>query len=260
MTIQGSDLQGSGWARYRESDIVGASGGESGAHFEQIRRFFETLPPDRYAPDSHRYRRHARAVYLPWASRLSWLPNIDDPEYGAVVDYDMQGYNEEFTDVRRQYPAIPTDIQRNPLLERMIRFDLEQTMWLDGFRQSPLNVGVGCVKLGVDDSSGEAAATPNTIHQDGGARSFTFIHLVTRENVHGAVNYIAPPRCVGLLPSEISADLIHSEFILEQPLDGFAVHNSRVSHYVSPVRKGDQSGAGARGVVLVAISPLVKQL
>ena len=258
---EATDLQQRGWARYDQPDILGSDQApELEGSLEAIQDFFAGLPPDRYEPQSNRFRRHARAVFLPWTGTLSWLPNGEDPAYGEVVDYDMQGYNAEFAGVKRRFPAIPAHIRANPLLERIVRFDLEHTQWLEGFARTPLNVGVGCILLSVKGPADEAVSTPNMLHQDGGAVSFTFVHLIVRRNVVGGVNYIAPPRCVGLLPSELSGDLIEAEFTLEDPLDSFAVHNSRVSHHVSTVRRGDQPGVGQRGVLLVAVSPLVKQL
>lgn len=255
-----TELERLGWGRYHRSHVVdGLTEEQIECSLRQLRAFYAGLPPDRYEPESHRYRRHARAVYLPWEDHFSWLPDLDEPQYGPVVDYDMQGYNSEFSGVQRRFPAIPPAIRSDPLIERIIRFDIQQAMWLSGFATSPLNVGVGCVSLTVPDQGGEAVSTPNVLHQDGGEQSFTFVHLMVRDNVIGGVNYIAGPRCVGLLPWELAADLIDAEFLLEEPLDAFAVHNSRVSHYVSPVR-ADRPGTGRRGVLLVAISPLVKKL
>lgn len=256
-----SSLIENGWAQYDSADFTTPDEAlDQGNCLNRLRDFFRTLPVDFYEPASHRYRRHARAVYLPWSQHLSWLPNIATPDRGEVVDYDMQGYNTEFSGVARRFAAIPGEIQENPLVRRIVEVDLDHAMWLEGFPMTPLNVGVGCVMLAPESTADEALSTPNVLHQDGGAQSFTFIHLIERTNVTGGINYIAPPKCVGLLPSEISADLVHAEFSLNNPLDSFAVHNSRVSHYVSPVRRGDGSGGGRRCVLLVAVSPLTKKL
>lgn len=257
----GADLRRQGWAKYDKSHVIeGLNDRGFEDSLEVLCNFFIGLPPDRYEPTVNRYRRHDRAVYLPWKKSLDWLPNPEDPEYGLVVDYDMQGYNSEFSDLKRQYPAIPVEIRENPLLKEIVRFDLEQTMWLDGFARTPLNVGVGCVMLSVEDEASEAASTPNMLHQDGGAVAFTFVHLIFRQNVIGGENFIAPPRCVGFLPTELSPDMIQTKFTLEEPLDAFGVHNSRVSHHVNSVRRGHEPHAGRRCALIVAISPLVKQL
>lgn len=255
----GSTFQRLGWARYDRTHFVD---GPDEAAVEQaldpLRACFASLPPDLYEPQSNRSRRHARAVYLPWTGTLSWVPSIDDPEYGPVVDYDT--YNPDFADVKRQFPAISPEILMDPLLQRIIKFDLEQTTWFERFRTTPLHVGVDCMMLTVREPGDEAMATPNALHQDGGAMSFVFIHLVVRRNVLGGANFIASPRCVGFLPDELSSELIDSEFTLEDPLDTFAVHDARVSHHVSAVRKGHQPCPGERGVLLVGIAPLLRQL
>ncbi|HWD07947.1 MAG TPA: 2OG-Fe dioxygenase family protein [Actinomycetota bacterium] len=225
---------------------------------DSLAGFLGSLPPDRYAPTAHRYRRHARAVYLPWADTLSWLPDVDDPDLGPAVEYDMQRYNPEFA--IRRFPAIPHGIRADPLVQSLVRFDLAETMWSEGFARTPLSVGVGCVLLSVRGAGDEALSTPNVLHQDGGEACFTFVHLLVRRNVVGGVNYIAPTRCVGLLPEELAPSVIESEFTLEQPLDSFAVHNSRVSHHVTTVRRGAGDAEGGRGILIVAVSPLVKQL
>lgn len=249
-----------GWTRYDRARILGDSFDGFGNSLAQLQHFFRDLPPDRYAPDSGRFRRHTRGVFLPWEDRLSWLPNIEDAQYGSVVDYDMQGYNPEFASVKRQMPAVPDAVRTDPLVERIVRFDVAQTLWLGDFARTPLSVGVGCMLLSVDEAGREAAATPNKLHKDGDAVAFTFIHLILRDNVEGGTNYIAPPRCVGLLPCELSKAMIDAEFTLHDELDSFVVHNSRVSHHVSPIRQDKAGAPGRRGVLIVAVSPLVKQL
>jgi hypothetical protein len=253
-------LQEIGWARYDCARILdGPLNGFDGS-LERLRQFFRGLPPDRYAPESRRFRRHTRGVFLPWEDRLSWMPNIEDAQYGGVIDYDMQGFNSEFAQTKRQMPAIPDEIRLDPFIERIVRFDVAETLWLGDFARTPLSVGMGCVLLSVDEAGQEAASTPNILHQDGGAVAFTFVHLVLRDNVEGGINYISPPRCVGMLPWELTETMIDAEFTLNEALDTFAVHNSRVSHYVSPVRRGNANTVGQRGVLIVAVSPLVKKL
>jgi hypothetical protein len=254
-----SALQRLGWARYDRAQLVdGADEAAVAQSLEPLRASFDSLPPDRYEPESNRFRRHARAVFLPWTGALSWVPSVDDVEHGPVMDYDI--HNANFTGVKRQFPAISTEILKDPLLQRIIQFDLEQVAWFKRFRTVPLHVGVGCVRLSVRESDDQAAATPDALHQDGGSKSFGFIHLVLRSNVVGGANAIAAPRCVGFLPRELSGELIDAEFTLEEPLDSFAVHDARVSHYVSPVRRGDRPGPGERGVLLVGVAPLTRQL
>jgi hypothetical protein len=255
----GSVLQHAGWERYDGTQFLDT--GDDAAierALAPLSACCASLPADFYAPQSNRCRRHARAVYLPWTDTLTWVPSVDDPERGPVMDYRID--NADFAGVKRQFAALSPEVLHDPLVQRIVRFDLEQTRWFEPFRTTPLHVGVGCVMLTVREPGEEAAATPNVLHQDGGAMSFGFIHLIFRRNVVGAVNYIASPRCAGFLPHELSSELIKSEFTLEQPLESFAVHDARVSHHVSALRMGNEAGPAERGVMLVGIAPLVRQL
>jgi hypothetical protein len=254
-----SDLQRAGWARYDRTHFASQTNGSAfAASLATLQASYDELPADRYEPEANRFRRHARAVFLPWSGQLSWVPSVEDEEHGHVVDYAID--NPEFAGAKRQFPAISPDILEDPLLRAIIEFDMEQTSWFKRFRGSPLHVGVGCVRLSVCNPGDQAVATPNALHQDGGSMSFGFIHLIARRNVRGGENFVASPRCVGFRPEELSPDLLDAEFTLEEPLDTFAVHDARVSHYVSPVRRGDQPGPGERDILLVGTAPLVRQL
>lgn len=256
-----SDLQRLGWARYDRTHFIdGMDESAVAASLATVQAAFDALPPDRYEPESKRFRRHARAVFLPWTGELSWVPSVDDAEHGPVTDYAIENPELAEAGAKRQFPAIPPEILEDPLLRRIIQFDLDQINWFERLRAAPLHVGVGFVRLLVREPGDHAVATPNALHQDGGSMSFGFVHLLARRNVQGGENFIASPRCVGFLPQELSSGLVDSQFTLEESLDTFAVHDARVSHYVSPVRRGAQRVPGARDVVLVGAAPLVRQL
>ncbi|MFB7267616.1 2OG-Fe dioxygenase family protein [Streptomyces nojiriensis] len=53
---------------------------------------------------------------------------------------------------------------------------------------------------------------------------------------------------------------MHADFTLTDPLDGYAVHDHRVSHYVGPVRAGSEPGPGERSILIVGLAPYVPQL
>lgn len=252
-----SHLRQQGWDRYTATDILGNNASRD--DLCSLADFYHELPVDRYEPDSNRFRRHSRGVYLPWENTLSWIPNAKDPEYGEVLEYDMKGYNSEFLSDTRYFPAIPAHILNSSIVQRVIGFDLKQTMWMDNFSKTPLSVGVGCIML-KSGSDVETCSTPNMLHQDGGEVALTFIHLITRKNILGGENYIADSRFVGLLPSELNQGSIISEFSMKNPLDSFVVHNSKVCHHVSPIVRGAEGELGERSILIVAVSPLVKQL
>lgn len=48
---------------------------------------------------------------------------------------------------------------------------------------------------------------------------------------------------------------MHARFTLNEPLDGYAVHDHRVSHYVGPVSLGDGTGPGERRILIIGLAP-----
>ncbi|MET9324128.1 2OG-Fe dioxygenase family protein [Streptomyces sp. NPDC003038] len=254
-------LRENGFARYRPGELGIDPAGSAAGDLVKIRKAFADLPPDPHAPGTNRFRRYSHAVYLPWKDELSWIPGAPDPEHGTVTEYYQDEHNPEYPRMRRALPDLPEHLRTNPLLERLIRWDIEQTLWLEDLGRRPLWAGVHLIKLGVDGPAQVAISSPNCLHQDGGSsRTFTFAHLISCRNITGGENVIATPDSAGLQPEDLPAMDIHARFTLTEPLDGYAVHDHRVSHYVGPVRLGDKPGPGERCILIVGLAPYVPQL
>ncbi|MET7745921.1 2OG-Fe dioxygenase family protein [Streptomyces sp. NPDC005385] len=252
-------LRERGFVRYR-AERLGIPAGSAEDDLARIRKVFAALPPDPYAPGTHRFRRYSHAVYLPWKEELSWIPGTPDPVHGTVTDFFQGEEDPAHPRTRRVLPDIPEELRGNALLLRLLRWDIEQVLALRNLRSRPLWAGVHLIRLGVDGPGQNAVSTPDCLHQDGGsAGTFTFAHLISRTNVTGGQNVIATPGSAGLQPDDPWAD-IHAEFTLTDPLDGYAVHDHRVSHYVGPVRAGSGPGPGERSILIVGLAPYVPQL
>jgi hypothetical protein len=249
-------LRRDGYVRYR----LPARTASTADDFQQLLAAFDDLPADPYAPGSHRYRRYSRLVYLPWRDDLQWIPDIPDPVFGAAAEYWQDGYNPDFAHRRRRFPALSGALRDNALLLGMVRANVEHVLWHGELSRSPVYVGVHLIKLSVDDATKAAVSSPDCLHQDGGSDMFTFAHLVTNENVSGGENVIAAPACAGRSPDEVAPADILARFRLTEPLDSYAVHDDRVSHYVSPVRMAEPATTGTRGVVIMGVAPMGPQL
>jgi hypothetical protein len=255
------DLRQNGFARYRAPDLgLGPDGDSRADELRQITDAYAELPADPYAPAAKRFRRYSHAVYLPWTAELSWIPGVPDGTYGSVTEYDQYGYNPEYADQRRRFPEIPAALRANPLLLRLIRFDIQQALWLEELGRSPLYAGVHMIKLSVRDRDDIAVSSPNCLHQDGGGATFTFAHLISCANVRGGENVIASPDGVDRQPEDVPPGSIHARFTLVEPLETYAVHDPRVSHYVAPVRLGDGPGPGERCILIVGVAPFAPML
>lgn len=253
-------LRERGFVRYDAGRLGIIPAGSAARDLARIREVFEALPPDPYAPGTNRFRRYSHAVYLPWKDELSWIPGTPDPVHGTVTDFSQGEDDPAYPRTRRVLPDIPEALRGNALLLRLLRWDIEQVLSLKDLGRRPLWAGVHLIRLGVDRPGQEAVSSPNCLHQDGGSAStFTFAHLISRTNVTGGQNVIATPGSAGLQPEDPWAD-IHADFTLTDPLDGYAVHDHRVSHYVGPVRAGSEPGPGERSILIVGLAPYVPQL
>ncbi|MCP9985360.1 2OG-Fe dioxygenase family protein [Streptomyces sudanensis] len=247
-----STLVQHGFARYDLAEEFGIT--ESDEAFRSLRAEFLDLPPDPYAPEVGRNRRYARGVFLPWSREFDWIPDTHLGERGRMNGYYQADHNPEYVGVVRELPAMSETARNNPIIREILSFDFAQTRWSRDDAAFPLHVGVHLIKLAVDDPRHEAISSPNELHQDG--EPFVFAHLVYRRNVVGGVNVIAPPKYRGKLPSDVPDGEALAEFELTRPLESYGVTDEKVSHYVSPIRRGTAAETGERAVVLVDFTPM----
>ncbi|MFJ9342170.1 2OG-Fe dioxygenase family protein [Streptomyces sp. NPDC101733] len=254
-------LRERGFARYGAEQLGIAVTGSAARDLARLGEVCADLPPDPYAPGTRRFRRYSHAVYLPWTDELSWIPGIPDPLHGTVTELSHGDHDPRSPRSRRALPGLPEASRANPLLLRLLHWDIEQVLRLKDLGRRPLWVGVHLIKLAVDQESQVAVSLPDCLHQDGGSSgTFTFAHLISRTNVIGGQNLIATADSAGLRPEHLPTTDVRAEFTLTDPLDGYAVHDHRVSHYVAPIRAGADPGPGARSVAIVGIAPYVPQL
>ncbi|MER7707456.1 2OG-Fe dioxygenase family protein [Kitasatospora sp. NPDC097605] len=224
--------------------------------FARLADAYRDLPPDPYALATNRFRRYSHAVHLPWTGLLSYSPGAPDAEFGTVTEYWQDEHNPDYPRMRRRLPDLPAALRDNRLLDALIRADLGQALWLEELHRVPVYVGVHLIALGVRERGQEAVSSPNCLHQDGGSpATFTFAHLVGRRNVEGGENVIATAESAGRQPDDLPRDAVLARFVLSEPLDGYGVHDHRVSHYVGPVRLGGDGAGGADGPETAAGAP-----
>ncbi|MGW7446248.1 2OG-Fe dioxygenase family protein [Kitasatospora sp. NPDC054795] len=63
------------------------------------------------------------------------------------------------------------------------------------------------------------------------------------------------PSTPSAAPAADIPEAIHDRFVLTEPLDGYGVHDRRVSHCVGPVRLGDDGDEGRRDILIIGIAP-----
>ncbi|MFE2107142.1 2OG-Fe dioxygenase family protein [Kitasatospora sp. NPDC059463] len=251
----GGRVRRDGYARLNAADL-GIDTAALAEDFARLADTYQDLPPDPYARETRRFRRYSHAVYLPWTGELSYIPGAPDEEFGSVTEYWQDEHNPEYPRMRRRLPDIPEALHGNRLLDILVRADLDRALWLEDLHRVPVYVGIHLISLAVHDRAQVAVSSPNCLHQDGGSpATFTFAHLVGRWNVKGGENVIATPESAGRTPDTLPSEAIHDRFVLTEPLDGYGVHDRRVSHYVGPVHLGDGGSDGRRDILIVGIAP-----
>ncbi|MGW4380590.1 2OG-Fe dioxygenase family protein [Kitasatospora sp. NPDC004531] len=243
-----------GYARLGPADL-GVDLPAAAADLAELTSAYRELPPDPYALETNRFRRYSHAVHLPWTGELSFVPGAPDPDFGTVTVYWQDEHNPEYPRVPRRLPDVPAGLHGNGLLNALIRADLDHALWLEDLHRAPVYVGVHLITLGVEGRRRVAVSSPDCLHQDGGSpATFTFAHLIGRRNVEGGENVIASPDCAGRQPDTLPADALYDRFVLSDPLDGYGVHDCRVSHYVGPVRLAADAERGWRDILIIGIS------
>ncbi|SCT09644.1 2OG-Fe dioxygenase family protein [Staphylococcus caeli] len=241
-----SKIKQNGYARY---DLMKDLNYEGIQHdYQELLENFSSLPEDDYAPNLNRYRRYSRAIILPETEDIYWLPTItkNDVEYSA---YFQGKFNPEHPGAYREFHSIEKNIRNNKLLNEIIKANYKETFWNEEDKILPIHVGVHFVKLYVEKDVDKAISSPDCLHQDG--EPFTFAHLIERTNVTGGTNAIAIPEAAGNKPEDIDNKDLIEVFEITQPLESYGVYDPDVSHYVSPVEKGNDNHIGVRSVILI---------
>ena len=242
-----SELKAQGYKRYDFMKDLHYEGIEK--DYEELRDYFRNdLPEDEYAKGLNRFRRYSRALVLPTSQTIEWLPNIkkDGKEYAA---YFQGKFNPEHPGDYREFAAIDESILNNKLLQKIIMADYEETFWNEEDLIMPIHVGVHFVKLRVEHEDDIAVSSPNSLHQDG--EPFTFAHLIERRNVEGGTNAIGIPEVRHQLPEDTKDGELHEVFEITKPLESYGVADHMVSHYVSPITRGEKDEEGLRSILLI---------
>ncbi len=227
-------------------------------YLKEIQESFHRLPVDPYDPSANRHRRYSSAVLLPWSRTLQWMPPLYNDVGDEISVYRQGNFNPEYSGQSRYFSPIDGTIRKSELLIDLIWGDYDRTMWESAEQGIPKYVGVHFVSLRVAISANEAISSPNHLHQDG--ETYTFAHLIQRQNAHGATNYIAGPQCAHLLPEDIAPHKIMASFDLHQPFESYGVLDRKVSHYVSALQKADNSKEAVRSIILIDFTPYVPRI
>ncbi|HCE5826552.1 TPA: 2OG-Fe dioxygenase family protein [Pseudomonas aeruginosa] len=228
----------------------------------QIHKEFDGLESDFYAPSGvKRFRRYGNGVIVPWRSDavVEWMPVTIDSRGHGMSGYDQGSNNPEHENIR-YFHALSAEVKATDLLKSLVMRDFKDTFWPEKGLQSPIYFGVHFVRIISSSISDRGISSPDCFHQDG--EPFTFAHLVRRsKSTDGGVNYIGSTGVRNMALDEVPESEILAEFELGNFMDSFAVHDPRVSHYVTPIIKSEADAEDAeRCMILIDFSPMVQKI
>ncbi len=249
-----SSFEKSGFLQYKAAEVDTDS---KRVIFEE----FQMLEKDQFAPsDTQRFRRYGNALILPWEKEIKpiWLPPVANDNGEYLSGYDQGTNNPEHSSIR-YFNALSEEVKKTKYLNQLVIDDYKLTFGLND-HYLPIYIGVHFVKLTSNSSDILGISSPDCFHQDG--EPFTFAHLIYRSNnIIGGENYIAHPSERNKRLKEVNEKNIYSHFTLKNISDSFAVHDSSVCHYVSPIKKIESHQdnlIGERWMILIDYS-LTKQ-
>lgn len=249
-----SSFEKNGFLQYKAAEVDSDS---KRVIFEE----FQMLEKDQFAPsDTQRFRRYGNALILPWEKEIKpiWLPPVANDNGEYLSGYDQGTNNPEHSSIR-YFNALSEEVKKTKYLNQLVIDDYKLTFGLND-HYLPIYIGVHFVKLTSNSSDILGISSPDCFHQDG--EPFTFAHLINRSNnIIGGVNYIAHPSERNKSLKEVNVEKIYSHFTLKNISDSFAVHDSSVCHYVSPIKKIESHQddlIGERWMILIDYS-LTKQ-
>jgi len=231
--------------------------------FSLLRREFSLLERDEYSPQgTNRFRRYANGIILPWLDQrtVNWLPPVVDSAGVRRAGYGQGRFNPDHAGMRN-FHALSDEVKASPALLELIREDFALTFWPNGGHQFPIYVGVHFIKLTSPGPDRPGVSSPDCFHQDG--EPFTFAHLIFRSpNSDGGVNFIGHPCLRDVSIEKAPSSSIKAQFTLAEPFDSFAVHDPKVTHYVSPIfkSKGVPGTECERCIILIDFCPTVQQI
>jgi len=216
-------------------------------------------PLDPFCPEGFRQRWFRKGCIV--NDQFLLEPSRVDPRTGLdVVPFDQGGANPDFPGQVRLMPAIPPHVWLNPAYREIQERCLGIARRATGLpRTTPLAWEHHVIRL-VAKPGKPAVATPNVVHfDDDRNRMITFIIVIERDNVAGAINLITKRRCAGLAAEDVHSGDIHFKGVIERPFDGYGFIDSDVAHYVSDVGAAPGASMGARSILIFDFVKLVRE-
>lgn len=204
---------------------------------EIVKRQFDLLRADPYAPSANRFRQFRRYTLLTYGGLF--------PRPGEETKYEQSlNLNNEAGGYERHFDPIPDHLADSDFLKDLILFDFDNSEFQRSQLNAPIEVSLHFIRM-LATPNMPGVSVPDCLHKDG--EPYTWIHLVNRLDVDGGESLVA----------DNDKRLLFQK-TLEQPLDTVGVVDDMVYHQAKRVYVRNGVLRGHRDVILIDFTPMAR--
>jgi hypothetical protein len=226
---------------------------------KEFLRLIDKMPADVYDHNVARRRFVTYAHFYKSADDMDSLLYFTEPEYDFDIGarlfcYQLtKAFNPE-NDEPRKFAPVPDNAIEHTFLHQLIEAGFHAVPLPPAYRKLPIEVEVQFIRSEPRRNM-VAMGTPPTTHQD---NDWAFcVFLLEWENVEGAENAFVDRAQTNKSLSDVPDAAILDQVRLIHPLEGYCVEDTKIAHYVGPVRLKRGAEYGRRTIVILSYKPLV---
>lgn len=193
--------------------------------------------PHLFAGEGERRRRYGRLLVDPRNSTLE------------VFEHDLffqaKKFDQLYGDIHRRFAPMEASEIGSPFLQMLTIESYLSLPIPENLRLEPFEISIHMIRIEATPSSGIGRPAPEGIHRDG--YHFGSIHLMQRENLEGADNFIY----------DLQKNAI-DKIRLEEPMDSIYFDDAAIFHGVSPFEPRDLHRPATRDMLILLYQPLAE--
>lgn len=193
------------------------------------------VDPHLFEGEGERRRRYARLLIDPNARTLEIFEHD--------VFFQAKKFDQLYGDIDRSFAPLEPDEYTNGFFQQLLIESYLALPLPDAVRSEAFEISAHMIRIEATPNSETGRPAPEGIHRDG--YHFGSIHLMRRENVDGAENFI-----YDLAKTPIDRRL------LKVPMDSIYFDDAAIFHGVSPFVPGNPNRRATRDMLILLYQPL----
>lgn len=195
------------------------------------------VDPHLFAGEGERRRRYGRLLIDPTTATLE--------AFEHDLFFQAKKFDQLYGDIHRSFAAMEEYELNNSFFQMLVIESYRSLPLSAELRREPFEVSVHMIRIEATCASGVGRPAPEGIHRDG--YHFGSIHLMRRENLEGADNFIYD---LGKNPI--------AKIRLEKPMDSIYFDDAAIFHGVSPFEPLDKGQRATRDMLILLYQPLAE--